>query len=381
MIGKLLTWIKLVHHLMRKEFRQTFRDRAMLRVIFVVPVIQLIVLSYAMTTDLKNVRISVFDEDRTKESRRLEQSFFQNETFIPGRNAANASELAASLSSGEADLTLWIPRGYAADLAAGRPVRVGIAVDGENSNSAARAAGYAEAVVRQEAQRVLDERLLRHPERQPHLIEPISRFFYNPELISQHYMVPAILVVLITVISAMLTGMAVVREKEIGTLEQLMVTPLTSGQIIAGKLLPFAMIACAELTFATTVAVFWFGVPVVGSLWLFAVCAVIYLLVTLGGGLLASTVSETQQQAMLTVWFFLMFAIMTSGVFYPIENMPDWIYYMTYANPMRFFMEITRGIFLKGSQLADILPALLPLFIMGVVTFGAAVLRFQKRVA
>ncbi|MDD5088817.1 MAG: ABC transporter permease [bacterium] len=374
-------WLLPVFYLVQKEFRQTLRDSVMLRVILIMPLMQLLLLSYAMTTDLENVRIAVLDEDHSAESRRLTESFFQNETFIPSDDAVSEKDLAARLETRQVDLTLHIPHGYAADIASGNPATVGIVVDGENSNAAARSMGYAEAVVRTEAMRLLDQKLLANPERQPHLIEAESRFFYNPELISQYYMVPAILVILITVISAMLTGMAVVREKEIGTLEQLLVTPLSSGQIIAGKLAPFAIIAFIELAFATTVAVVWFNVPVVGSLALFALCAMIYLLVTLGGGLLASTVSETQQQAMLVVWFFLMFGIMTSGVFYPIENMPRWIYYLTFLNPMRFFMAITRGIFLKGAELADIVPNLIPLFIIGVVTFTAAVQRFQKRIA
>lgn len=378
---RIFYWLPPVLYLVQKEFRQTLRDPAMLRVIFIVPVVQLVLLSYAMTTDLKNARIAVLDEDRTAESRRLTESFFQNDAFVLSERAENSRELATLLQTGKADLTVHVPRGYAGDIAAGKTATVGIVIDGENSSAAARAAGYAEAVVRQEAMRILDQRLLAHPEMQPHLIEAESRFFYNPELISQRYMVPAILVVLITVIAGMLTGMAVVREKEIGTLEQLMVTPLSPSQIIAGKLAPFAIIALVELSFATAVAVFWFQVPVEGSLLLFAACAFLYLLVTLGGGLLASTVSETQQQAMLVVWFFLMFAIMTSGVFYPIENMPPWIYYLTYLNPMRFFMAITRGIFLKGAELLDIVPDLIPLVVMAVVVFAVAVLRFQKRIA
>ncbi len=375
-------WLSTVAYLIQKEFRQTFRDRAMLRMIFMVPIIQLVVLSYAMTTDLKNLRIAVLDQDQTAASRELTESFFQNTAFRLADHVNNPRELQDYLQKGRAELSLWIPKGYAEDIAAQRSATVGIMVDGENSNAAGRAMGYAEAVIRQQAQRELDIRLLSNPTVQPHLVEPVARYFYNPELISQRYMVPAILVILITVITGMLTGMAVVREKEIGTLEQLMVTPLTSGQIIAGKLIPFAILGFIELAFASAVAVLWFNVPLEpASIPLFAGCALVYLMVTLGGGLLASTMSDTQQQAMLTVWFFLMFGIMTSGIFYPIENMPRWIYLMTYANPIRFFMAITRGIFLKSTTFMDILPDLIPLVAMGVIVFAIAVLRFQKRVA
>jgi len=213
----------------------------------------------------------------------------------------------------------------------------------------------------------------------PRLIEPVMRYFYNPTLESRYYMIPGILVLLITLISAFLTGMAVVKEKELGTLEQLMVSPLSPAQLIIGKTVPFVILAYFELTVAATFAIWWFNLPLVGSISLLAVCALVYLLVTLGIGLLVSTISNTQQQAMFTIWFFLVFGILMSGFFFPVENMPLTIQKITYINPLRYFIEIIRGIFLRGATLDDVLPNLLPLLGIGLVIFSTAILRFRKR--
>jgi ABC-2 type transport system permease protein len=375
-------WTHGVRYLIQKEFRQVFRDKAMLRIIFLAPIIQLFILSYAITTDLRNIRLAILDQDNTTESRNLAESFFQNDIFVPAPVTAHTpAELLEILQRRKADLTVWIPVDYAKDIASGQQATVSITVNGENSSSAGRAQGYAESIVRQQAQRIFDDLALKNPalKNRMHSIESVTRFFYNPELESRYYMIPAILVQLLTMITAMLTGMAIVREKEAGTLEQLMVTPLTSGQLIAGKVIPFMILAFVALGLAMTVAVLWFGVPFLGSIWLLALVSLSYLLVTLAVGLLTSEISSTQQQAMLTVFFFLMFGIMTSGFFYPIENMPRAIYLLTYLNPMRYIMAMNRGIFLKGANLSDVWQNLWPLLVMGTAMFTTAVLRFRKK--
>ena len=362
--------------LIRKEFLQIRRDPAMLRLIFVVPVLQMMVLGYAANLDLERVPVAFLDQDRTASSRALVDAFLATTTFVSGPAAANGSQLQDHLARDRADLTVWIPSGYARDLAAGRPAPVGIAVDGTNSSSAGKAAGYAARIVQQEAARLAADagRTAAGPR-----VEAVTRFFYNPELRSRIYMVPGILVILVTIVSAMLTGMAVVREKEIGTLEQLMVTPLKARHLVAGKVLPFALLSYAALAVSTTLAIVWFHLPVNGSLLLLAACMGAYLLVTLGVGLLASTVSSTQQQAMFTVWFFLIFGILMSGFFYPVANMPDWARLLTYANPMRYIMDIVRGVFIKGSGAADLWPQIAALVGLGVTVFAAAVRNFSKR--
>jgi len=378
---KLLAWFHGVRYLVQKEFRQILRDRAMLRIMFLAPIIQLFILSYAINTDLKNIRMAILDQDNSVESRRLSESFFQNDIFVPAEGTATSpAEMLELLQRSKADLTVWIPVNYAKDIAAGQQATISITVNGQNSSTAARAQGYAEAIVRQQAGRIFDDLGLKNPgmKNRMHNIVAATRFFYNPELESRWYMIPAILVQLLTMISAVLTGMAVVREKEAGTLEQLMVTPLKPGQIIAGKIIPFTLMSYVAFGFAATVAVLSFGVPLVGSIPLLMLCVLAYLLVTLGIGLLASEVSSTQQQAMFTVFFIIMFGIMTSGFFYPIENMPITIYYLTYLNPMRYIMAINRGIFLKGSDLSDVWQNLWPLFVMGTVLFTTAVLRMRR---
>ena len=368
-----------IRHLVRKEFRQILRDPAMLRLVFLMPIVQLFVFGYAANTDVENVSVARLDADRTPASRRLLEAFDHSDVFVPGPASETPTELERGILHERARVAIWIPEGFGADLAQGRTPVVAVTVDGQNSSVAGRAASYAteliqDAIAREQRWRGPDP--TRGP---PPRIEKVSRFFYNPELESRFFMVPGILVLLITVISALLTGMAVVREKEIGTLEQLLVSPLGPGQLIIGKTIPFVVISYLELAVAGAIAVAWFGLPLQGSLWLLAVAALAYLLVTLGVGLLASTVSSTQQQAMFTVWFFLVFAILMSGFFFPVENMPDWAQAITVVNPMRWVMEIVRGVFLKGADFGDMIVPLLALGAMGLAVFGAAVLAFGKR--
>jgi ABC-2 type transport system permease protein len=367
--------------LAQKELRQVFRDRALLRVVLVIPFVQLFVFGYAANTDLKNVRISVLDQDRTEESRSLIARTYASDVFVPGPIAAAPGDLQDFLLNGDTEVSLWIPRGYSEDLRNGGGASVSITIDGVNGNTAGRALGYATTMVWLESLNRMEDAALEHPEIAGRIrrVDAESRFYYNPQLQSRYYMVPGIVVLIITIISAMLTGIAVVREREIGTLEQLMVSPLTPGQIIAGKTIPFALLAFAELGLATVVAVLWFRLPFEGSILLLGGCAMVYLVVTLGVGLLASTVSATQQQAMFTLWFFLVFGILMSGFFYPVENMPRSVQWLTYLNPLRYMMSMVRGIFLRGATLTDVAPDLVRLAVIGVVTFTAAVLRFQKR--
>lgn len=388
-----------LRHLVRKEFRQIFRDHTMLRMIFLMPVAQLFVFSYAANTDLRNVPVSFLDQDRSAASRQLAEAFFQSDVFVPGPEARDPEAMQLLIDSGEARLAVWIPNGFAEELAEGKAAEISITVDGQNSSVAGRAAGYAQAIALREGARITGTRggtadpagtggpSLSGPGASGasvgHIpqVTAVTRFFYNPELESRLFMIPGILVLLITVISALLTGMAVVREKEIGTLEQLLVSPLRSWEIIAGKTIPFIVIAYFELCFAGAIAVLWFHLPLRGSILLLAVSALAYLLVTLGVGLLASTLSQTQQQAMLTVWFFLVFGILMSGFFYPVENMPIWAQWISAADPVRYIMNIVRGIFLRGAGFTDLWRDLLVLAGMGILVFGTAAGRFQKRLS
>ncbi|MBZ0269588.1 ABC transporter permease [bacterium] len=368
----------------RKEFRQVFRDTAMVRIIFVVSTVQLFVFAYATNTDLRNVRFAVLDGDRTEASRDLVAAFRATREFVPGPVAHDGDELEAFLLEGRAELALRIPQGYARDLLRGDTPAVAVTVDGTNSSRAGRAAGYAGTIIRAETARSAAERGLVIPgsEGAPAAgprIEGVTRFFYNPELESRYYMVPAILVLLVSVISSLLTGMSVVREREIGTLDQLLVSPLTPAQIIAGKTIPFAVISFVQFFFSTALAILAFRLPLAGSVPVLLLGGIVYLLVTLGVGLLASTVSSTQQQAMFAVWFFLVFGILMSGFFYPIENMPPWARELTRINPLRYMMNIVRGVFLKGAGFGDLRGDLAMLTALGLAVFSAAAIRFRKR--
>ena len=382
--------------LVRKELLQLRRDPALLRLVIMVPLVQLLVLAYAINNDLRNLRVSVLDEDYTPVSRRLTEALDHADVFVPGPMPADTHQLARLLQEGRTDLAVYVPRDFSRDILKGSLPALGLEVDGTNSSIAGRGAGYAlEVISRQAAPIAWPLQPVGAAEdgagggeatgnASPIVAGSIGRtvaiprFFYNPELESRFYMIPGIIVMLVTIISALVTGMAVVREKEIGTLEQVMVTPLSSLQFVAGKTLPFALIALLDLALATVFARLWFGVPLVGSPLVLLLGALLYLLVTLGLGLLASAVSNTQQQAMFTVWFFLIFTILLSGFFFPVENMPGWARALTYLNPMRFFMEIVRGIFLRGSGLVDLAGQLLILLVMGVVSFAGAVILFRR---
>jgi ABC-2 type transport system permease protein len=351
--------------LVRKEFQQLRRDKAMLRLVLVVPLVQLLVLSYALNNDLRNVKVSVLDEDRTPLSREIADALWESDVFVPGPSLASGDQLTAALQRGQTSVAVRIPRGFANDVAQGLSPALGLHVDGTNSSIAGRAAGYAESIIAGVAAGSASRRAE-------------VRFFYNPELESRLYMVPGIIVMLVTLISALVTGMAVVREKELGTLEQVQVTPLSSLQFVAGKALPFGLIALFDLILATTFAMAWFHVPLTGSPWVLLLGVLLYLTVTLSLGLLASVVSQTQQQAMFTVWFFLVFAIMLSGFFFPVQNMPAWAQAVTWINPMRFFMTIIRRVLLTGAGFADLVRELVVLGAMGLVVFTSAVVAFRR---
>lgn len=364
--------------LVQKEFRQIFRGPMMLRLILIMPIIQLFVLGYAVSLDLKGVRMSVLDPEPGPLTRRLARVVWETETFRPGPPVGSPGQAEELLVQGRTDLVLRFPRGLEQDLERGR-ASLGVILDGRNSSQAGQALAQVQAILRQEEQRIRAERRGADPARSG--VQVSTLFLYNPELVSKHQMVPAIVVVLITVISAMLTGMTVVREKELGTLEQLLVSPLTPRQLVLGKTIPLAVLAFGELLLAATVAVLWYKLPLEGSIVLLAAAVFLYLLVTLGGGLLASTVSSTQQQAIFTVWFFLVFGILLSGFFFPVANMPQALRWLTWLNPMRFVIEIVRGIFLKGSGLTDLWIQLLMLGVHGGGMFGLALWRFRKRIA
>ncbi len=370
-----------VLHIVRKELIQVFRDRNMLRIIFLMPLFQLFVLGYAITFDVKNVGLLAIDRDGSSASRSLVDRFRESEHFIVKEIADPGSGIERHLRRGEAILALVIPEHFARDLDTGKSPEVGILVDGQNSNTAGIALGYCSRIMYRFMSDRAAQTLARHPTimRDVRLIEPETRIWYNPELKSVYFMIPGIVAILLTVITMLLTGLAIVKEREAGTLEQLLVTPLKPWQIIAGKTIPFAMLGLAELALATTVGVLWFKIPVVGNIGLLALLALTFILTTLGLGVFISTMAGTQQQALFITWFFLQMFVLLSGIFYPIENMPRAVQAITLINPLRYFVAINREIFLKGGGLGVLWPELRSLLVIGVCVFTFATLRFHRR--
>ena len=363
--------VRTVLALMKKEFLQVLRDRNMLRLVFLMPTIQLFLLGYAVTTDVKLIRTAVYDYDRSDLSREYVRSLSAGDYFITGSSEIPVLEAQTGFRENRYDVALIIPQDFSAVLQDSGHAQVGFLVDGTNANSASIALAYANVITRQFNQRTTGFS-------QP--VELRQRRLYNPESESVYFMVPGIVATLLTMITAMLTAMAIVREREIGTLEQLMVTPISTPALILGKTIPFAVIGFVEMSLALFLGVIWFGIPFAGSWLLLYALAFLFLFTTLGVGMFISTMSSTQQQAMFLTWFFSIFAILTSGFFTPIANMPKLIRYSTYLNPLRYFMATVRGIMMKGSSLDVLYPQVVAMTIFGVVIFTFSWLRFSKRV-
>jgi ABC-2 type transport system permease protein len=357
--------------LMKKEFFQVFRDRNMLRMIFVMPIVQLLLLGYAINTDVKNIFTAVYDFDRSDLSREFIRSLSTGDYFLPETPDIPLLDLERGFTENRYNATLIIPNDFSENIAKRLPAEAALIVDGTNANSAAIAIGYAGTITGRFSRRMAG------------LSSPISmrqRRLYNPESESVYYMVPGIVALLLTMITSMLTSMAIVREREVGTLEQLMVTPIPTPALIMGKTIPFAILGFVEMSIALAFGVFWFGIPFAGSWALLYGLAFIYLFTSLGVGMFISTVTNTQQQAMFFAWFFMIFAILTSGFFTPISNMPDLVQYLTYLNPLRYFMTIVRGIMMKGAGVGVLYPEIFALIGFGLVIFTMSWLRFSKRV-
>ena len=366
-------------YLVQKEFRQIFHDRTMIVALFAVPFIQLVILGNAITTDVTNLDVIVTDLDRTPMSR----SFLERFTTTGYFNLIDVEEdyqaLRSHLDNGRAKLAIVIPRNFQRDIVTGRRPSVQALVDGIDGNSAGVALGYLAQITEEHQARLirLDPSLGRSL-RDVSVVRAEPRYWFNPELESEIYIIPGIVALILLIITVFLTSMGIVREKEIGTLEQLLVTPIRSSQLILGKIIPFSILGFVEIVVAMGFIYVIFGIGVEGSLWLLFLESAIFILTTLGVGIFISTISETQQQALFVGWFFMIFAILLSGFFIPIANMPDVIQYLTYLNPLRYFMVILREIYLKGTPLQYLLPETLAMTGFGIAVFSAAVLRYRK---
>jgi ABC-2 type transport system permease protein len=375
-----MSWQR-IRHLIRKEFIQLRRDPRMLRLVIIAPVIQLIIFGYAVTTDIKHIPTAVIDADRSRESRELVARFSNTGYFEVVTLLERPQDLVALMDSGRVQAGVHIPRGFARSLARGESAPLQVIVDGTDSTTAGMVLGYASGVLKKYSEEVLSERLQRLSTQWIRLsiIEERTRVWFNPELRSVNYMVPGVLCTILLVVTMVLTSMAIVREREIGTLEQIIVTPVRATELVAGKTIPFVLIGFVDIVLILLVAMLWFHVPLRGSLLLLFALALVFLLTTLGLGLFISTVSHTQQQAMMTAFFIMLPSILLSGFMFPIENMPRVIQWVTYLVPLRYFLNIVRGIFLKGVGIEVLWGDTLMLLVLGLTLFAMASLRFTKR--
>ena len=368
-------------HLVRKELLQLRRDPQMLRIVFIAPLFQLFVFGYAVTTDVKHVATALLDQDRSVQSRELAERFARSGYFDIVRRPDGPAAVDALLDDGDVQVALVIPRGFAADLAAERTARVQLLIDGSDSMTAGMVAGYAGGVAGEYSARIAAERLerLRARVQRVPAVEERTRVWYNPELKSVNYMVPGVLSMILFLVTMLLTSMAIVKEREIGTLEQLVVTPITPAELIVGKTLPYIAIGFIDMLLVLALSTFWFRVPIAGSVALLFALSTVFIFTSLGLGLFISTISLTQQQAMMTTFFIMLPSILLSGFMFPIANMPQFIQYVTLLIPLRYFLVIVRGIFLKGNGIAILWPQVAVLLVFGVAILGLSALRFRKR--
>jgi ABC-2 type transport system permease protein len=373
--------IRRIGTLIWKEFIELGRTPQLLGLVLVAPIVQLTVLGYAATTDVSHVPMLVVDADRTPGSRALVERFAASPYFEIVGEAFTPGAVVAELAGGRAWLALIIPRGFGTDLeqpsAEGGPAAtVQVVADGTDANSSGVALAYVQGLVGEFNASIAAARGA-----PPAAIDGRVRVWFNADLESRNFMVPGVLAVLLMIITANLTSMAIVRERELGTLDQLNVTPIARSELILGKLLPYSIVGFVDVLIVIAVAVFWFAVPLRGSVWLLLGASLVYLLCTLGLGLLVSTISSTQQQAMMTAtFFFLVPMIYLSGFIFPIENMPRIIQWVTVVIPLRYFLVIVRGIFLKGIGFDVLWPQFAALAIWGVGVLALAASRSRKRV-
>lgn len=376
--------------IIRKEFRQTLRDARMRTLLIGPPVLQLILFGYAVNLDVEHSRLAWVDMDSTPESRELRAAFEGSKYFEVKATPESSGDIQELIDHGEVVAAVHVLPGFARDVLRGNTAAVQILVDGTNSNTAAIISNYATQIVASYTARVLEEQqnariLARAPSGAgaaagpPAGFSAENRVWFNAALKSRDYFVPGVVMNIIALVTVMLTSMSIVREKEIGTMEQLMVTPIRPLELMLGKVLPFAIVGVFEVCIVVAAALLVFRTPFRGSaLELFA-CALLFLLSTLGTGLFISTISNTQQQAMMSSFFFFLPAMLLSGFSFPIQNMPQAVQLLTYLNPLRYFMQILRGIFLKGVGIETLWPQMLALAIFGIAIIVMSALRFHKR--
>lgn len=367
--------------LMRKEGLQIMRDRRTLALVFIMPIMQLLLLGYAATSDVRNIPLAVLDQDKSPASRKLLDSFRTADYFRQAFDVNSEDELRTLINSGHARTGLIIPPDYSSRLAAGRPAQVAFIIDGSDPAIAGTALAAATLIGQARATALTVERLAARgmAVAAAPAIEVRARVWYNPDLISAYYMIPALVGLILQFLTVILTATAIVRERERGTIEQLIVTPLTGAELIVGKLAPYVLIAFIDTLLILAGGVLLFGVPINGSLPLLLLLSALFLVTNLALGLLISTVAGTQQEAIIFALFYNLPSIFLSGFIYPVAAMPRALQLISYAIPLRYFLIVVRGIVLKAVGVAQLWPEIIALSIFAVVVITAAATRFHKR--
>ncbi|MBM4285933.1 MAG: ABC transporter permease [Deltaproteobacteria bacterium] len=367
--------------IIKKEFIQALRDKKLRIFIFLPPIVQLLTYGYAVNFDIERAPTAILDEDRSAESRKLLYRFSHSRYFDIREYVDSERDLRRLIDHSRVTLALRIPRDFARQLQGGRQAPVQLLVDATDSNAALIVTRYAHAVVGEFSLDLMRQRLrqrgLQGDLSAPVVIEP--RAWFNDNLVSRYTFVPGVIAMVVMLVSFMLTALAVVREKEIGTMEQILVSPLRPVEFMLGKTIPFVVIALLDVVLVTAVGVFWFEVPLRGSLVVLFVGTVAFLFNSVGLGLFISTVSNTQQQAMMAGSFIFTPAILLSGFIFPISNMPEFFQYITYLNPLRYFITVVQAVFLKGSGLAVLWPHMAAMTALGLALLTLSVSRFRRR--
>lgn len=371
--------MRTLRFLLQKEFRQVFRDPAILRIIFVMPMIQLLVLPWAADYEVKNIKLSIIDHDHSSYSRQFISKLTASGYFLLDQYTASYAIAAKEIEKDKADIILQIPANFEKDLVKENEASLFLADNAINGVKAVLGAAYLQNVIQDYNNQVREKWIQMSRFSAETNIEVITSNWYNPFMNYKWFMVPGILVVLVTMVGSFLASLNIVKEKEVGTIEQINVTPIKKYHFILGKLIPFWILGLVILTIGLFISWLAYGIVPAGSLFTIYVFAAVYLLAVLGLGLLVSTYCSSQQQAMLISFFLMMIFILLGGLYTPIESMPPWAQWVTKFNPVTYFIEVMRLVVLKGSTLKDIVPQIATIFLFALVLNTWAVINYRKR--
>ncbi len=374
-----------IRHIIRKEFIQVWRDRKLRFFLIFPPLVQLLTYGYVVNFDIKHVAMAIFDESRSKESRDLINRFQSNDWFQVKYFIKSERELLGLIDRGDITMALWIQWDFAEKLGRGQSGKLQVILDATDSNAALIVGRYASTVIGDYNQERLKRRAQQQGLRWQEFATPAlalePRAWFNDNLISRYSMVPGVIAMVVLLLSLMLTALSVVREKEIGTMDQILVTPIRPLELLLGKTMPFVLISLADVLLVTLVGILWFEVPFRGNIFVLLLGTITFLFNSVGLGLLISTIASTQQQSMMAGNLFLTPAILLSGLIFPIANMPPFFQYLTRLNPLMYFVTVSQGIFLKGAGMALLWPEMVSMTVLGMAMLALAVARFQRHIA